>query len=375
MKKLLLILSLLSPVLCSAQKKGATPKIYDLVIGAYTRPNGNKGIAVYRFYAETGKLAYLSQIDSILNPTYVCVSPDRKFVYSGGENKPGVVSAFKFDYVTGKLVLLNKQPAGASVVHVAIDKKQKNVFAAAYSGGNLTVLPINKDGSLAPPVQTVQHEGTGTNKTRQEAPHTHSSILSPDEKYLMTADLGTDKINVYKYSASKNPPLTPADPEFEMVKGGNGPRQMTFSDDGKYMYLVQEMGSAVNAYAYNKGKLTFLQSVNLNPDGYTGRASGGDVHISPDGAYLYASNRGINEIVQYAINPVNGQLTFVSRTSTDRTPRSFLIVPAGNFIIVSCQDGNSVTVFKVDKVTGNLSLTGNKIDIPTPVAIQLVPAE
>jgi 6-phosphogluconolactonase len=372
MKKLLLMLSLGMPMLCFAQKN---PKLFDLLVGTYTKGT-SKGIYVYRFDAQTGKITYLNEIDGIANPTYLCITGNRKFVYSGGENKPGEVSAFKFDYVTGKLELLNEQPSGASTVHVAVDKGQKNVFAAAYSGGNAMVFPINKDGSLAPAVQTLQDTGKGFNKNRQEAPHVHSTKLSNDEKYLLTADLGTDKIGIYNYNPSKAPVLTPADPQFETVKPGDGPRHFEFSPNGKYVYLVHEMGGDISAYSFNKGKLTFLQNLSLTAADFKGRTSGADVHISPDGAYLYASNRGsANEITQYAINKNNGQLTFVERYPTDKTPRSFVIEPSGNFMLVAAQDGNTVTEFKIDKSTGKLTLMPEKIEVNQAVCVKLVSAE
>ena len=187
------------------KKKDKIPSTYDLVIGTYTTGE-SKGIYVYRFYTETGKLAYLSQIEGVDNPSYLCVS-DNKFIYAVNEDgkNGGVVSAFKFEPNQGKIEFINKQPsAGADPCYISVDKDQKNVFVANYSSGALSVLPINKDGSLNAPSQVIQDTGQGTPDTsRQKGPHVHMAFLSPDEKYLLYTDLGTDKLNVYRYHASQ----------------------------------------------------------------------------------------------------------------------------------------------------------------------------
>jgi 6-phosphogluconolactonase len=375
MKKLLLFISLALPVLGFAQKK--TPTTFDLLIGTYTKGE-SKGIYVYRFYEESGKMAYLSEITGVSNPSYLCVANNNKFVYAVNEiDKGGAVSSFKFDAHTGKIELINTQKVGDGPAYISIDKDQKNAFVANYGSGSLSVAPINKDGSLGAVIQTIQDEGHGVNKDRQAAPHVHSAVLSPDEKFLFYADLGTDKLNIYRYHASKNPPLTPASPVFVEVKPGNGPRHMDFSADGKYLYLIQEMGAAVNVYSLNSGNLKPLQSINLSPDGYTGIVGAADIHLSPNGKFLYASNRGdANEIILYAVNPDNGQLTFVERyNSLGKTPRNFVIDPMGRYLLVANQNSGNIGVYKIDQATGKLYATSNQISISMPVCLKLVPSE
>jgi 6-phosphogluconolactonase len=376
MKKLLLILALASPVFCFAQK-GKLAKTYDLLIGTYTRPNGSKGIYVYRFYAETGKTAYLSEIDGVDNPSYLAITKDYKYVYAANEGKgKGSVSAFKFDAQSGKLEALNMQPAGGGPAYVSVDKDQKTVFAANYGGGNLTVYPVNKDGSLGPISQTIQDEGGSIDKSRQEGPHVHTAVLTPDNKYVLYTDLGTDKINIYRYKASKNPPLTPAATPFVSAIPGNGPRHLEFSPNGKFVYNIQEMGSAVTAYKYDDGKLTAFQTVTMLADGFKGKVGAADIHISPDGLFLYATNRGqANEIVTYSVNQENGELTFVERNKVGRAPRNFIIDPTGQFLLVANQDSNNIIIFKRDKTTGKLTLTTSAIEIGAPVCLKLVPVE
>nr|WP_294877020.1 lactonase family protein [uncultured Pedobacter sp.] len=367
---------LLLPLIGFSQKKDTALKTFDLLIGTYTRTNESKGIMVYRFDDESGKMTYLNQIDGVENPAFLTVSSDLKFVYAINSNKVGEVSSFKFDLSTGKLEFINKQSSsGVGPAHITIDRDSKNVFVSNYGSGSLTVLPVKGDGSLAQAVQNIQDEGGSANKLRQEGPHVHSALLSKNEKILFYADLGTDKINIYNYDSSKKTPLTPANPAFESVQAGNGPRHMDFSPDQKYLYLVQEMMAVVNVYSYNNGKLTFLQSVRMMPESFT-ENSAADIHVSPDGLFLYASNRGnANNIVAYAINKKNGRLTFVERYDVDKTPRNFLITPSGNFMLVAAQDANSVTAYKINKATGKLTLTSNKIEVGQPVCLKLVPVE
>jgi 6-phosphogluconolactonase len=377
MKKFLLIIAMLSPALTFAQNKKAGPKTFDLVVGTYTTGK-SKGIVVYRFYAETGKLAYLSEIDGVNNPSYLTLSANNKFIYAVNELPKGEVSAFSFEPKTGKMTFINKQSTlGADPCHISVDKAQKNLIIANYSSGNVAVMPLNKDGSIANGMQTVHDDGHSINKERQESAHAHMAILSPDEKYVLYNDLGTDKINVFKYRPSKEPRIEPATPAFVSVTPGEGPRHLEFSADKKTAYLVTEMGSNVIAFDYSNGKLKQKQSITMLPDGFSGQTAGAAIHLSPDGRFLYASNRlETNEINIYAVNQETGLLTFVARQSTyGKNPRDFAIDPTGNFLIVANQNSDNMWVFKIDQNTGKLAQTGIKVDIGNPVCLKFAPAE
>jgi len=378
MKKFLLLVSLLFPVLIYAQHKKTGPSTYDLLIGTYTKGK-SKGIYVYRFYVESGHVAYLNEIDDVSNPSYLCASANNKFVYAVNENgKDGEVSSFSFDPKQGKLVFLNKQSSGgADPCFVSVDKDQKNVFVANYSSGSLGVFPVNKDGSLAAASQVVQDQGTGVNKERQEGPHVHIAMLSPDEKYLLYTDLGTDKLNVMRYHDLHPQPLTPAKDPFVSVTAGEGPRHIVFSNDKKHVYLLTEMGSKVHVFDYDNGKLKETQSITLLNEGFKGKTAGAAVHISPDGKFLYASNRlETNDISVYAIDAESGKLTFVQRaTSFGRNPRDFAIDPSGNFLVLANQDSDSIFVYKINKSTGMITKTPSYIEIGNPVCLKFVPAE
>jgi len=378
MKKLLLIISALLPVLTYAQHKKTAPTTYDLLIGTYTS-GSSKGIYVYRFYTETGKLAYLNEIDDVKNPSYLCVAPNNKLVYAVNETgKNGEVSSFTFDARLGKLDFINKQSSGgADPCYISIDKAQKNVFVANYSSGSLAVLPLGADGSLSPLSQLIADEGHGPDTARQKAPHVHIAMLSPDEKYLLYTDLGTDKINIERYRPSNPQPLSAASPAFVSVKGGFGPRHIVFSLDKKHVYLATEMGSAVNVYDYSNGKLKEKQSITLLHDGFKGQTAAAAIKISPDGRFLYASNRlETNEITVFSIDPETGALTKIQQVSSlGKNPRDFAIDPTGKFLLVANQSSDNILVYWIDKNTGTLRLTGSSLQIGNPVCLKFTSAE
>jgi 6-phosphogluconolactonase len=376
MKKILIFVAMLSPVLGIAQKKPVYPKSFDLIVGAYTSGN-SKGIAVYRFYTETGRLAYLSQIDNVSNPSYLAVSSNNKFVYAVNENDNGEVSSFSFEPKTGQLKFINKvSTLGGSPCYISVDKAQKNLFVANYSGGNIAVLPLNEDGSIAPASMTLKDDGHGVNKERQEKAHVHTAVLSPDEKYVLYTDLGTDKINITKYKGGKNNQIVPANPAFVSVKPGYGPRHLAFSNDKKYLYLITEMGSSVIVFDYNNGKPKQKQDISLLADGFKGATGAADIHISPNGKFLYATNRGdANDISVFSINPENGELTFVDRKATGgKGPRNFVIDPTGKYLLVAHQNSDNIYVFQLDEATGKLIRVVSRIEVGNPVCLKFAPA-
>lgn len=380
MKRLIFLLCLL-PGLLAAQQKGKGPKTLDLLIGTYTTGTSSEGIYVYRFYTESGRLAYLSRTGGgVDNPSYLCVAPNGKFVYSVnevGNDRTGSVSAFSFDPKVGTLNLINKQPSGAGPCYISVDKDQKHVFSANYAGGSLYVYPVGKDGSLGAASQTIQDPATdlGPDKKRQEKPHVHTAILSPDEKHLLYTNLGSDKVHIYKYKASQQQPLS--EPSSVSVSAGDGPRHIDFSANRNYMYVITEMGAHVFTYEYNNGKPKMLQKVSMMEDGSTKEPGGADIHVTPDGLFLYASNRGTaNEIVVYRINQENGMLSFVERHSTGGNhPRNFVIDPTGNFLLVANKNSNNVVVFKINRTTGQLTQTANKIEIDSPSCLKFASIE
>jgi 6-phosphogluconolactonase len=260
---------------------------------------------------------------------------------------------------------------------VEVDPNGKYVFVGNYGSGTLSAIPVDADGSLKTDVQTIKHEGTSIDKARQTAPHVHSTFVSPDNKYLLVPDLGTDKINIYTIDPGKGAaPLSPANQPFAQVKGGSGPRHLAFLPKSKYIYAVQEMGAMVTVFDYTDGKLTEKQTISMLPKGFTGSVGAADIHLSPDGKFLYASNRGeANDLAIYSVGK-NGMLEHIGNQPVGgKTPRNFAIDPTGNYLLVANQTSNDIIIFKRDKKTGKLTQTENKLQVSRPVCIKFVPTK
>ncbi|HCN82897.1 MAG TPA: 3-carboxymuconate cyclase [Sphingobacteriaceae bacterium] len=346
---------------------------YQLLIGSYNTPAKPEGIYVYDFNTQTGELNHKTTTNAA-SPSYLAVSPDRKHVYAVSEDQSQSVNAFGYNSASGKLTFLNKQDTGGgSPTYVSIDATGKYVFVANYAGGNFAAVPVLKDGSLGTDIQYIKHEGSSVNR-RQTKPFAHSTVISPDNKYLFVSDLGIDKINIYKFDPKKSPSLSPSEPAFVSLAPGSGPRHFTFHPNKKFAYLIQEINGTITAFDYKDGNLKILQTVSIVPEGFTGRVGAADIHVSPDGKFLYGSNRGdANDLSIYAINQTDGKLTFVGRQSTlGKTPRNFAIDPTGNFLLAANQDSNDIFVFKRNQKTGLLTPTGQKITISKPSCLQFV---
>lgn len=342
---------------------------FNLVVGTYTKPCDSKGIYVYEFDSNTGNFSLKSNTENIFNPSYLSVSSDNKFVYSVSESdKKSSVSAFGFDSKSGKLDFMNYQnPNGLNPCYIIND--DKNVITANYSSGNISVLGIKSDGSIGEVKQVVQHTGKSINANRQEAPHAHMVYFSPDKKYVLANDLGTDKIYVYQYNSNSATEVLTLKSSID-VKPGSGPRHLIFSKDGKQVYLLQEMDGTITSFNYAKGMLKKVSETTVVASDFKGDIGAADIHISPDGKFLYATNRGTaNDISAFKILK-KGKLEFVQRTSTlGKGPRNFNIDPTGNFLLVGHQYTNEIVIFKRDKTTGMLTDTGKKIALCSPVCL------
>ncbi|SEL69910.1 lactonase family protein [Parapedobacter koreensis] len=346
----------------------------DLFVGTYTNNGKSKGIYVYAFDPATGSATLKSTTESG-NPSFLAVSADRKYVYAANENVDGkgAVSAYAYDGATGKLTLLNEQlTQGDAPCHVATDSRGTHVIASNYMGGSISVFPIKPDGSLGPIKQFIQHTGSGPDKSRQEAPHVHSAFFTPDEKRVYIQDLGTDKVHIYDFQpASADKPLVPSVQPFAQSAPGGGPRHLAQSADGSFAYLVQEMTGKVMVYRQQNGQLEPIQEVEMNEDGFAGKNGAADIKLSPDGKFLYASNRGdANTLAIYRVNATDGKLTKVGNQSVlGRGPRNFNITPDGRYLLVANQNTDEVVVFTRDADTGLLRDTGNRIAVGSPVCL------
>ncbi|BFM44415.1 lactonase family protein [Flavobacterium sp. CFS9] len=343
---------------------------FNLLVGTYTNTCQSNGIYVYDFNADSGDFKLKSSSESVVSPSYLSVSADNKFVYAVNENGThSTVSAFGYDAGTGKLTFLNKNDAlGADPCHLIND--DKNVLVANYSGGNIAVFKKNADGSISEAQQLVQHEGKGTNVARQEKAHVHMVAFSPDKKFVLSNDLGLDKVFVYKYNPnSKNEILTLKGAVD--VKPGSGPRHLTFSKDGKLVYLVQELDGTLTTLSFDQnGNLKVIGETSILPKGFKGGTGAAAIKISPDGAFLYVSDRvDANSISVYKIQK-NGAIELVEQVSTlGKGPRDFAIDPTGNFLLVGHQYTNDIIIFQRDKTTGKLTDTGKRIGLCSPVGL------
>jgi 6-phosphogluconolactonase len=346
-----------------------------LFIGTYTSGK-SKGIYVYRFYTKTGSGKEISTI-KCSNPSYICVSPDGKHLYATSEGDgSGAVGAYAFEPTTGQLALLNTQSSlGSGTCYVAEDKTSKWVFVANYSSGSITALPVNTDGSLAPAAQFIQQYGSGINKQRQESSHAHSTIFSPDEKYLLEANLGTDQEHIYSFNPAQNLPLTAAPDSVISLEPGTGPRHIVFHPKKPFVYIIGELTGTVDAYNYDSytGKLTHLQRIRTTPENFTGFAGSADIHIRGDGKFLYASNRGeSNTLAVFEIGN-DGKLSTIQFIDVKgKHPRNFVIDPSDRFLLVANRDTDNVVVFSIDPMNGTLKATGNELSIPNPVCLKFL---
>lgn len=358
----------------------AEPSASYAYVGTYTN-KGSKGIYLYKFNSASGKLESIGLAAETPNPTFLAVHPNRKYLYAANEignfkgTKAGSISAFSIDSATGKLTALNSVSSqGGGPAHVTVDRSGKFVLAANYGGGSVAVLPISADGSLGEATSFIQHSGSSVNKSRQGAPHAHSVNMSPDNKFAIVADLGLDKILVYRFDQERGT-LKPNDPPSVSSAPGAGPRHFSFHPNGKFAYSINEMQSTVTVFDWDAGRgvLTEKQTVTTLPTGFSGQSSTAEVLVHPNGKFLYGSNRGDDSIAVFAIGS-DGKLTQVEIVPAQvKTPRNFIIHPGGEYLFAEGQNSDKIVLFKLDLKTGRLTPAGTSVDVAAPVCIRFVP--
>jgi 6-phosphogluconolactonase len=367
----------------AAPAKGESPPPsgkYWVFVGTYTGPK-SKGIYRMEMDAATGKLSEPELAAETLSPSFLAIHPTGRFLYavaevgSIGPKKTGAVTVFSLDPRSGKVEALNQQSSeGPGPCHLVVDRAGKHVLVANYSGGSVAVLPIGPDGKLGEATSSKKHTGSSVNKDRQEAPHAHSINLDPANRFAFAADLGVDKIFVYRYDSDKGT-LEPNDPPAAVLAPGAGPRHFAFHPDGKHAYVINELAQSITAFRYDPehGVLTTMQTVPTLAESFKGNTTA-EVVVHPSGKFLYGSNRGYNSIAAFSIDPNTGDLTAAGQQRTDiKIPRNFNIDPSGKFLVVANQDGDSLVVFRIDEKTGALEPTGHMSKVGTPVCVKFVP--
>ncbi len=346
-----------------------------LYIGTYTSTT-SEGIYVYRMNSDTGELKKFSSIKSE-NPSFLTLDRSRRFLYAVNEVKEfggkasGAVSSYAIDS-TGKLRFLNQQASmGADPCYVTMDRRHENLLVANYTGGNIALLPIRHDGTLEPVADLQQHQGSGI-KEQQNGPHAHCVLLDPSERHALAADLGIDKVMIYRFNPAIRK-LLPAKPPSVSLKAGAGPRHLALHPNGRHLYVINELDSTLTTFNYNStaGTLETVDTVSTLPAGFTDVSYCADVHVSPSGKFLYGSNRGHNSIVVFALDARSGKPTLVEHVSTEgKWPRNFVIDPAGKFLLVANQHTDNVVVFNIDPQTGRLKASGQVAQVPVPVCLK-----
>ncbi len=349
-----------------------TAQSANLIVGTYTQ-KGSKGIYLFQFDTATGKAIELSHTENISNPSFLAITKDKQFVYAVNENTEGGLSAFSLS--NNKLKLINQVATnGADPCYISISKDQKNILVANYSGGSIAQFYKFADGRVSNVRQLIKHTGNSINKVRQEKAHVHGSFFSPDGNFLLTPDLGMDQVAIYPFQYKNNPPLNVAKAKYIQTEAGSGPRHLSFSKNGNTLYLVEELTGAVAVYQFKDGNATLIQTVKTHPSNFNGAPGSADIHVSPNGQFLYVTNRGEeNNIVKFPILS-NGKLVADKATycSTQGiSPRNFTISEDGKWILVANQNTDNIVVFKVNETTGDLINTGNSIKVSMPVCLVL----
>jgi len=363
----------------SSQGAAGSTLVY---FGTYTGPV-SKGIYVSRLDLASGALSAPQLAAHTTSPSFLAARPQGDVLYAVNEidkfqGKPaGSVSAFTIDKKTGMLTLLNQQSSGGpGPAHLAVDRTGTNVLVANYGGGSIEVLPVDRDGRLKTATAFVQHKGSSVDPERQKEPHAHYINVDPSNHFAYVADLGLDKILIYRFDAAKGT-LAPNEPAFAAVKPGSGPRHIAMDPKGRFAYLINEMSCTLTAFNRNAGTggLTELQTVSTLPEGQSVAPgySTAEVLVHPSGKFLYGSNRGHDSIVVFAIDQQSGRLTLVQHEPTQGSiPRGFGIDPSGAYLIVGNQKSDSVVVFRIDKSTGKLTPAGKPITVGAPVSVEFV---
>ena len=346
-------------------------------VGTYTK-TPDAGINFFQFDLASGRLTKPAVVAKTPNPSFLALHPRRPLLYAIGEvsdfgpDKTGVVSAYAIQPKTGQLVLLNQQSTGgAETSHVSVDHSGQVVLVSNYGGGCVASLPIRPDGGLSPAATVDHHHGSSVHPTRQTRPLAHSIDVDPTNHFVLSANLGTDKVMIYRLNAAQGT-LTPHQPAFAETPRGAGPRHLAFHPNGRFVYVINELNGTISVCHFDssRGSLEPVQNISTLPGDFSGENTTAEIQVHPSGRFLYGSNRGHDSIAIFAIDTETGKLRSLGHQSTlGKAPRNFALDRSGRYLLAANQDTGSVVVFRVDPQTGLLQPTGASVAIPMPVCL------
>lgn len=361
------------------QAEGTIAEKYYLYVGAYTQ-NDEEGIYVYQFDATDGDLKYISTVQGAKNPSYLAINSRKNLLIAVNEisefqgEKSGSITSYRINPADGSLIELSQVASGGgSPCFISVNNSATQAFVANYGGGSISVFPLLPDGRLQPFSDLKQHSGSGPVENRQSKPHAHSIVLSPKEEFVLAVDLGIDKVITYSIGGKKG--ILNNVSEFNITPGA-GPRHITFHKNKKFAFVINELNSTITSCLFDAkmGSLSLIQTVNTLPTGFTDKNYCADIHVSPDGKFLYGSNRGHDSIVIFEINEKSGELSYVGHNSVKGNfPRNFMIDPTGKFLLAANQNSNNIVVFKIDQETGKLRANGVEVEVSKPVCLKMIP--
>jgi 6-phosphogluconolactonase len=364
----------------SARMDGGQSIVY---VGTFKRES-SKGIYAWRLDNTSGKMEPMGLVADTMRPVFIALHPNRRFLYAVSRpttvdrQNVGVVLAYAVDIKTARLTALNSLPTrGIDPVYVAVDRTGRNLLVANFGSnkgnGCITVFPIKTDGSLAEASDFIQYTGAGVHPQRQQGPHSHAINVSPDNRFVFVSDLGLDKIFVYRFDPEKGK-LTPNNPPFATLNPGAGPRQFVFHPNGKFFYVINEIQSTVTTFTYSAGSLNEAQTVSTLPPEFKGPNTAATLQVHPSGKFLYASNRGADNIAVYSIDPKTGSLTLIEFVPAQgKTPAGFGIDPTGSWLVAANQSSDSLVLFRIDAQSGRLVTTGQSFPVGAPSCVRFLP--
>jgi 6-phosphogluconolactonase len=356
---------------------GAALPAADMYVYFGTHSTGpGLGFSIAHFDTDTGALTTPKLDIEATSPAYFVIHPDGRHLYTCNSGSPGGVSAYEIERATGQLTLLNKELSGGDEAsYVCLDQTGRHVLVANYEGGNIAVLALKPDGSLGERTAFAQHTGSSVDPKRQRHAYAHSIIIDPTNRFVLVADLGLDKLFVYRFD-EKDGSLRPNDPPFATVTPGSGPRHVKFHPNGRWVYLINEMGCTVTAFNWDSahGALQEFQTVSTLPADFKGTNTCAEIKVHPNGRFLYGSNRGHDSLAVFTIDPDTGRLTPLEHVSTQgKSPRNFTFDPTGKWLLCTNHNSDNAVVFRVDGATGRLTPAGPPVSVPSPFCERFLP--